>query len=73
MNFLSKNMLLTGCLYRSSCLAELTDSSRIIEPNPDMTRMSSTVSNSYFFYKTEGLRVKGGGWRMEGEGWRVKD
>jgi hypothetical protein len=39
------------------------------------------VSNSNFFYKTEGLRVKDGGegsrvkdggWRMEGEGWRVK-
>ena len=42
--------------------------------------MSSTVSNSYFFYKTDGLRVKGGGWRvkgeglrMKGEGWRMKD
>ena len=24
-------------------------------------------------YKTEGLRVKDGGWRMEGEWWKVKD
>ena len=31
------------------------------------------MSNSNFFYKTEGLRVKDGGCRKEGEGWRVKD
>ena len=37
------------------------------------TRRASSVSNSNFFYKTEGLRVKDGGCRKEGEGWRVKD
>ena len=37
------------------------------------TRWASLVSNSYFFYKTEGLRMKDGGLRIEGEGWRVKD
>jgi hypothetical protein len=45
-----------------------------------ITRRASSVSNFYFFYKTEGGRVKGegwrvkdGGWRMEGEGGRLKD
>jgi hypothetical protein len=37
------------------------------------TRKASSVSNSNFYYKTEGLRVKDGRRRMEGEGWRVKD
>ena len=37
------------------------------------TRWASLVSNSYFFYKTEGLRVEDRGGRMEGEGLMVKD
>ena len=37
------------------------------------TRRAASVSNSKFFYKTKGLRVKDGEWMMEGEGWRVKD
>jgi hypothetical protein len=31
------------------------------------TRRASSVSNSYFFYKNEVLRVKDGGWRMVGK------
>ena len=42
-----------------------------------ITRRASLVSNSFSYYKTEGLRVKDEGWRTkgegEGEGRRVKD
>ena len=39
------------------------------------TRRASSVSNSNFFYNTEGLRIKDEGWRVkdEGEGCRVKN
>ena len=31
----------------------------------NMTRRASLVSNSFFYYKTEGLRVKNKGGRLE--------
>ena len=34
---------------------------------------ASSVSNSFFFFKTEGLRVKDEGLRIKGEGQSVKD
>ena len=37
-----------------------------------LTRRASLVSDSYFFYKNEGLGVKDGWCWMKGEGWRVK-
>ena len=36
-------------------------------------KRASLVSNSFFFFKTEGLRVKDEGLRMKGEGRSVKD
>ena len=34
----------------------------------EITRRASSVSNFYFFYKTEGLRVKDEGGMYNGEG-----
>ena len=64
----SKKMLILYKIYRSKNWfgCSVQNLYRVNCINITVTRRASLVSNSYFFYKTEGLRVKDGG--TEGAG-----